>query len=149
MWTQPNSLMFFCYIKPEKSLVERTISYIDMSLIFDTREFNVKHLYTGFYPAKQCSYFNPKQWETDGEASYSHKSFLMRSLSPAGMTEGVIIQSAIRGWWRWRFSRCRTSTACNIKEIWLCLLNWVMNLYGELVLTGNWKPHVSPSFLLS
>lgn len=39
------------------------------------------------------------------------------------MTEGVIIQSAIRGWSWWRVCRCHTSTACNIDGIWLCLLN--------------------------
>lgn len=43
-----------------------------MSLIFDTREFNVKHLYTGFYPAKQCSYFNPKQCESDRGLIFPH-----------------------------------------------------------------------------
>lgn len=39
------------------------------------------------------------------------------------MTEGVIIQSAIRGGSWWRVCRCHTSTACNIDGIWLCLLN--------------------------
>lgn len=49
--------------KKKKSLVERSIRSIDTSLIFDTREFNVRHLYTGFSPAKQSSYFNHSERE--------------------------------------------------------------------------------------
>lgn len=61
---------------------KKSMSSIDTSLIFDTREFNVRHLYTGSSPAKQSSYFNHSEREREWqrEASYSHKSFLMRSI---------------------------------------------------------------------
>lgn len=42
---------------------KKSMSSIDTSLIFDTREFNVRHLYTGSSPAKQSSYFNHSERE--------------------------------------------------------------------------------------
>lgn len=58
------------------------------------------------------------------------------------MTEGVVIQSAIRGSWWWGFCRCHTSTACNIDGIWLCLLNG--KLYEEplwkIIFSRKYKP---------
>lgn len=118
--TVSDRLLYLTWRK--KNLIERIINYIDMSLIFYTREFNVKHLYTVFSPAKQCSYFNHNEWViarglifpqvTPNEIHYHLRGWRRTSLSK--------VQSS--PWW-WRFWRCHTSTACNIEGIWLCLLN--------------------------